>query len=725
MTNSEKNKAMINETLEMLRNKPVNSTLIERYFLSDEAWKQVKELPQPLQLGNGLKYILSRASLPIKEHDILLGRFIDRVPSDEEEARFQEIWRERPPFDNPILIHNGGHITLDWPNILHLGIAGYIEKTQVKLDLQKEAGADEKTLQFFEGMVLTYRAFRFYITRYGQAAGEAEHKESADICDSLANRPPQTFREALQLMLFILNIYCIYAGGHCPTLTCGRMDDLLTDYYTADLKAGRLTRETAGYLIDDFNCKSNFTLGRGEHQMNNPAFGGADTGWYRNNCYDAPTYVFIGGYANRHDYRDNPLTQLFAERIHPRFENPVYIYRATKERSSDVWNIICDKLRQNASVIVYNDEIVIPAMKRAGISETDAADYTMHACNEPDVPGYAVVGAIDTFLPNMIMDALLQDGKQRREYLSIDDLYQSIGTAFRQKVRECFSAYRGKYRAAELPPPQTLSCTDCFTDGTIERARGIKEGGVKYPTVVFWARSIGSAADMITALDEVVYKDKNCTLAELIQALISDFKGFEDILSRCIKAPKYGADDDKADFHAAKLMNLLLDIIDEEAVNEAGEKDVICFSSIISGMWVIYTGCSSTATPDGRLAGSSPSVNMSPVPGYGRGVTALLNSASKLPLDRIVSGVLNIRLTPGLVKGEKGLVALKALIGTYFDKGGIQLQMSIADACELREAQEHPENYKDLMVRITGYSAVFVDMSRNGQDEIIKIEDKR
>ena len=721
----EKAEAMIKETLEMLRDKPVASTLTEHFFLADEAWELFKDLPQPLQHGYGLQYILSRASLPLREHDLLLGRFIDKVPDEKEEARFWEIWRERSPATNPVIMYNGGHITLDWRNILLLGIDGYIEKAQANLERQKMSGADEKTLQFLEGMVLTYRAHQTYIIRYGQAAEKAGMTELSRICASISSRPPQTFRESLQLMLFILTVYYVHAGGHCPTLTYGRMDDLLLDYYRADLSEGRLTRETAGYLIDDFNCKANFVLGRGEHQMNNPAFGGNDTGWQRNNCYDAPTYVFIGGYSNRHDHQNNPLTELFAERIHPRFENPVYIYRYTKDRPDEVWNVICDKMRQNASVIVYNDEVVIPAMTHAGISEADATDYTMHACNEPDVPSYAVVGVVDGFLPGMVMDALLlSEGEQKRDYPSIDDLYRRIGDDFRQKVKERFAAYRGFYRAAETPPPQTLSCTDCFTDGTIERARNIGGGGVKYPIVVFWARSIGSATDMLTAIDEVAYKNKDCTLSELIQVLRADFTGFDNIKNRCVKAPKYGAGDNRADHHAAKLMNLLLDVIDEEAVNESGEKDVICFSSIISGMWVIYTGRSPVATPDGRPAGSPPSVNMNPVPGYGRGVTALLDSAAKLPLDRTASGVLNLRLRPDMVKGEEGLGRLKVLIETYFELGGIQLQISVADVAELREAQEHPEDYRDLMVRITGYSAVFTDMSRNGQDEIIRIEEQ-
>ena len=125
-------------------------------------------------------------------------------------------------------------------------------------------------------------------------------------------------------------------------------------------------------------------------------------------------------------------------------------------------------------------------------------------------------------------------------------------------------------------------------------------------------------------------------------------------------------------------------------------------------------------TPDGRRAGAPVSENLSPTPGYARSVTALLRSVAKLPLDRICSGALNLRLSTGSVRGDEGAERLKILADTYFELGGMQLQLSVTDTEVLRDAQEHPEKYPDLMVRITGYSALFVDMCRAAQNEIIR-----
>ena len=155
-------------------------------------------------------------------------------------------------------------------------------------------------------------------------------------------------------------------------------------------------------------------------------------------------------------------------------------------------------------------------------------------------------------------------------------------------------------------------------------------------------------------------------------------------------------------------------------MNKDGVRDVISFNVTITDMNHIADGAGLCATPDGRACGAPLSENLSPTVGFNESVTALLNSVSKLPFNRIHAGAFNMRLRRDLVSGKDGLDRLAALTDVYFDNGGMQLQVSVADTAELREAQKHPENYKDLMVRITGYSAVFVDMSPSAQEEIIR-----
>ena len=175
--------------------------------------------------------------------------------------------------------------------------------------------------------------------------------------------------------------------------------------------------------------------------------------------------------------------------------------------------------------------------------------------------------------------------------------------------------------------------------------------------------------------------------------------------------------------HASRLLNELLDVIDMESTNEEGKRDVYTLNLTINDSNHIYNGVSLPATVDGRRAYKPLSENLGPTVGYSKSVTSLINSVSKLPFGRIHSGAFNVRLCRDFVSGRDGALRIKALIKSYFEQGGMQIQISIADTEELRKAQETPDDFRDLLVRITGYSAIFVDMSKGAQDEFIRREE--
>lgn len=711
---------LVEETLDSLRNKPVNSTPLERWVLLDRATSLYDGLPQPLKMGKTLQYMVENATLPVREYDLLLGRFFEIIPSDEEESVLRQI-AQREAQRGSVMAPNYGHLTLDWPHLLEYGITGYIERAGRRLEELRAAGAEEERVVFMEGMLLCYRSCLRYIERYAEAAEKAGLSQPAAVAKALCSRPPETFREALQLELFVLNWYYIYGGGFVVTLSFGRMDDQLFSYYEADLNAGRLTKEQARALITDFYCRTNMVLGRGEHQMCDFGDDGNTTGWSRNHCYDSPTYVVLGGYSNRRSGSDNELTALFAECIVPRFENPVIIFRRTKQTDPAIWDVLCDRLRCNASIIVYNDETQIASFEHMGVEHADAVDYTMHACNWPDIPaGYYVADYIGGPIPKMIMHALYRDGRPTQDFASVDELYARVEREFRESVRSVFAVYRDRYRSGKDPAPQELSLSDCFTDNVIERAQNMLNGGVKYPVIYALIRNIGTAADMMTALDKLVFREKKVTLERMCKALEADFQGYEDVLALCRNAPKFGTDCDEADGHAVRMMSMLLDVIDRESVNDRGERDVISLNVTITDMRHIEEGASLIATPDGRRCGAPLSENLSPSAGVGESVTALLNSVAKLPFSRIQAGAFNVRLNKNLVSGAQGLERIKILSEVFFENGGMSLQYSVADTEDLRAAQRDPDRYRDLMVRITGYSAVFVDMATGAQEEIIR-----
>jgi len=710
---------MTEETVDALRNKPIKSTYMERLMAAGKAHELYRELPQPLYLGYGLNYMIENVSCPVKDHDILLGRVVEWVPSDEEEKELdnlRELYSKRAFF-----MVDGGHITLDWETILSIGISGYIEKAEAELEKRIAAGEAKETLIYLRGMILVYKAYRRYMLRYAEAAEAAGLRDAAEVSRNIADNPPKTFREGMQLVLYITHVYSVYAAFTNATLVCGRMDDLLCPLYEKDIAEGRIDRESAGYIIDDFNCKCAIILGRGEHQLS----GGSETetGWFRNPMYDSPTYVIIGGKSNFRDHRLNPLTGLFAERIHPRFENPVYVFRRTNDDDDTVWTTVCDKLRLNSTVLIYNDETVIGAMENAGVEPFDAVNYTIHGCNWPDIQGLdVIVGNLGGPIPRMIIESMFdENGDAKQEFKSIDDVYSAVENNFAKTLITPFENYRRKYVDREnCPAPTFLCCTDCFMRGTIEKANS-RQMAIKYVAYHALLRNIGTAADILAGLDTVVFGDDPVPMDVLCDALKKNFEGYEALHKRLKSAPKYGRDDDIADGHAARMMGMLQDVIDRETINkETGKRDIHVFNVTITDMWHLREGANMGATPDGRMAGAPLSENLSPSEGSSESVTALLNSVSKLPFNRISAGALNVRMPKNLVSGDEGLMRMKILLDTYFENGGMQLQFSGADTAELRDAQVHPEKYRDLMVRITGYSAVFVDMCTNAQNEIIR-----
>ncbi len=724
--------ACLDEALQSVRHKDVRSTTLERLRLTREADRYVQGLPQPLQLGQGLVYLLERISTPVAAHDLLLGRIAEAVPDPEEESFFQETVRAWNGRAIPPWMQDGGHECLAWELLLRHGLAGLEEQASRRAHEESGARAD-----FLNGAGLVYRALRLYLRRYARAAEGAGLAAAAACCRALAERPPVSFAEALQLIWIVGHVYCTMVSIN-PTLTFGRLDELLLDYYRRDLAAGTLTREEAGALITDFYCKNNLILGRGEHQMSGDS--PLSTGWQRNLTYDAPQYIVLGGRRGDGSAPVNPLSELFLERVVPRFENPVVVLRYTAGLPEHFWRLAVDQMRRNASILVYNDADVIPALERAGIAPHHALTYTMHGCNWPDVPG--VQGCASTrwfWLPRYLLEALLGTPESPApDHLTLDELYERFRVAFRAALEaECGRLRASRVRWGELAPG-TLHVDDCFLQGPIERARTWAVGGVPYVTLACPLCSLATAADSLAAVDELVLRSQRIALPELRAALRGDFglsvlpgehgdqERKSDCLSgeylrrACLSAPKFGQDDDRADRHAVRLLNLVLGEI-EAASRRGTPEEVIIFPCLETDMNHIVAGKALGATPDGRLAGQPLSENTSPSPGAcGKGLTAMLRSLAKLPLNRITSGALNIRLSPRVAADEEGLARLAALLRTYLDLGGLQVQLSFADADTLHQAQVTPEAYRDLMVRITGYSAVFIDMDTAAQNEIIR-----
>ncbi|HJN49428.1 MAG: pyruvate formate lyase family protein [Pseudomonadales bacterium] len=706
----------VDEAIDMLRYKPVSSTTLERIRVTRRADERVSGLPQPLQLGEGLNYLLDHIAVPVSANDLLVGRIEEEVPDESGEALFTEsceMWQGRsiPPW-----MPDTGHECLAWDRLLKLGLPGLEECARRELQRRLDAGEQGDQLDYLRGAVLIYQAFRHYARRYATAAGAAGLEQSGAWCRQVADHPPATFAEAIQLMWLVGNVYCTMISYN-PTLTFGRMDELLLPYYLKDRSDGRITPEAAGDLIEDFYCKNNLILGRGEHQM---GLGSEkDTGWARNLSYDAPQYVVLAG--RRHDGAAvaNELTTLFLERIVPRFENPVVVLRYTDDLPADVWRLACQKMRANASMMVYSDRQIIAAMEHCGIDPEDAVTYTMHGCNWPDIPGKQralYTGFIQ--LPWILRKLLLSPDHR---ISGIEELYAGFISAVREKLDKHADWFREVRTGWVAPGP--LRVDDCFLEGPIEQARSWSVGGVKYPNIVLSITGLATVTDSIAAIDELVFKSGKVSMVTMVNLLQDDFADAERLRLLCVHAPKFGQGDERVDGHAVRLLESIHHELD--ATSRRGSADEVnIFRCLETDMRHIPFGKDLGATPDGRLAAQPISENTSPAPGScSNGLTAMLGSLARLPFDRVNSGALNLRMQPRHFAGAEGLQRLSDLLRTYLELGGLQIQLSFASVQELRDAQVNPEQHRDLMIRITGYSAAFVDMTRKAQDEIIRREE--
>jgi len=254
--------------------------------------------------------------------------------------------------------------------------------------------------------------------------------------------------------------------------------------------------------------------------------------------------------------------------------------------------------------------------------------------------------------------------------------------------------------------------------GCIESGRDVTEGGAKYNFASITARGLGTTADSLAAIKKLVFEDRVLTMPELIKLLETDFKGKDDIWQMMInRVPKYGNDEDYVDAIAKEIVEAFCSEVTKHSSIRGGHFRPSFYSygtHVVDGLFL-------GATPDGRKACEAVSNGISPTnKREGRGPTAVLKSAAKLNHKLVTNGnALNLRLHPSLVRDEEGLKKVASLIRTYFDLGGMHVQFNVVSSEMLRDAQLHPEKYRDLVVRVSGYSAFFIDLGKSIQDDII------
>lgn len=737
-------KENVAEAQRSLIDKPLFATSAERFLILDELKSHNKDMPQPARFAWALSELLRRVSVPLEPYDLIAGRCVDRELSEEEERLFASFIKH-PDYPNKMLFLGSGHCTYSWESVIELGLPGLRDRAMSSLSHVET----EEQRVFLWSMIEIYDAIAQYMLRYAGAARTVGMEELALALTRGAQEKPQDFRAALQLLWIIALIDCAYITPN-PTLTLGQLDQILYPLYAADLAAGRLTREEARALIVDYYCKHNLIMGRGEHQVGDAE----NSTTFRRICnFDAPQYLLLAGTDEKGEDAVNDLTLLFAQCIEPAFKNPVVVVRYIKDMNTRypvLWQTLMEKALASASMMFYNDGNLLSTYQRMGIPEVDRRKYCHFGCNWPTLgadsawiqggPKSAKYRAYQSAeeekrvnIPYMRMSAehgfpetfmqVMRECAEREaagEQVAIDDLYRGFFEKTEQfteaKLKHCAEEIRVRQRK----PSALMTFGDCFFDRSAADGKCFSANS-KYFFELQAFGMFGTVADCFITVDRLVFIEKKLTLCELLEAVDANFDGYAPILALCRNVPKYGSDDPHANAHVARLAGGFSEIVISRSRPYIEEMGLYLTPCLQSDTWHLKKGEAFGATPDGRRANTPFSQNARPSNGVCvNGLTAMFNAMLNIPSDGILSGALNLDVSPDQFAGEQGQRLFGALLGTYFNRGGLHAQVSCANVNELIDAQAHPESHRDLRVRVTGYSGVFVDICKRLQDDIIE-----
>ncbi|MBL4939735.1 MAG: glycyl radical protein [Lutibacter sp.] len=686
----------------------LNTREMQRYTISQEDIDTYKREIIPYWSGKSMR-----------------ERIFSHVPQEWKRAYeaglFTEFMEQRAP----------GHTALDG-KIYKLGMLDFkkqIHKEIKKLDFLNDVEATDKKEQL-EGMAISCNAVIVFAERHAELAEELAKNETnltikkelqkiAEICKWVPANAPRTFYEAIQMYWFV-HLGTITELNGWDAMNPGHFDQHLAPFYEKEIAEGTLTRDEAKELLSCFWIKVN----------NHPAPPKVGITAKESGTYNDFTNINIGGVKTNGADGVSEVSYIMLEIIEELHVlqpgNSVHISAKTPNR---FLKEACKVIRQGHGYpSIFNPDVYIPEMLRQGKSLEDAREGGCSGCIEVGAFGkeaYILTGYLN--VPKIIEITLNNGinpvtGKRAsietgdpRDFKSYEELYEAflkqLNYIVNQKV--LVSNYIDRM-FAKYSPATFLSVVieDCITKG-----KDYYNGGPRYNTNYIQCTGLGTVTDSLATLKKHVFEDKTYTMDTILNAVAKNFKG-EEIMRQTIlnNTPFYGNDDNYADDIALRVYNDLFEVIDGKP-NIKGETFHL---NMLSTTCHVYFGKVMGATPNGRLAQKSISDGTSPSHGADtNGPSAVIKSLAKI--DHVKSGgtLLNQRFLPSLLKRDEDIIKLGNLVRSYFSLGGHHIQFNIVDTATLYAAQENPEDYKDLLVRMAGYSDYFNDMNADLQQEVI------
>lgn len=675
--------------------------------------------------------------------------------------------------------YNGvGHVTVKYGEVLETGFSGIREKARKELKSMSPADENyQKKSRFLEAVIISCDAAVCYAKRYSALAEkEAEScqdpvrkKELARIAANCAKVPEngaESFYEACQSFWFVQQLLQIESSGH--SISPGRFDQYMYPYYKKDLDSGKITREYAQELLDCIWVKLN-DLNKCRDAASAEGFAG----------YSLFQNLIVGGQdADGVDVTNDLSFMCIDASKHVFLPQPSLSVRVWNGSSHDLLIRAAELTRTGIGLpAYYNDEVIIPSLISRGLSMEDAREYNIIGCVEPQKAG-KTEGWHDAAFFNMCrplelvfsngMDKGVQVGLKTgnvEEMKTFDEFYDAYKAQMNYAIELLVNADNAIDMAhAERCP---LPFESSMVDDCISRGKAMQEGGAVYNFTGPQGFGIANMADSLYAVKKLVYEEKKITMKELKEALATNYgKGLSmedaaDITSRI--AGELKEDGKKVTpKEISAILNTVISASESPEVRNKGEQilalieevpkfgndipEVDAFARDVAytytrplphyrnprggifqaGLYPVSAnvplGKQTGATPDGRLAHQPVADGVSPCAGRDvNGPTAAANSVARLDHFIASNGTLfNQKFHPSALSGRQGLENFVGLIRSYFDQKGSHMQFNVVSRETLLDAQEHPENYKHLVVRVAGYSALFTTLSRSLQDDIIR-----
>ena len=630
------------------------------------------------------------------------------------------------------------HIAVDYGRVLREGLGGYRARVLEAQDgLELANFEDLKKSYFYRAILIVLDAVEAFALRYAALAEEQaksaaperarELLELSRILRKVPMQPAGSFHEALQSVWLLHVVLQIESNGH--SLSYGRMDQYVYPYYEASRAAG-MTQEQGLELLENLWLRT-FTVNKIRSWSHTRFSAGSPL--YQN--------VTVGGQTTDGKDAVNELSYLILRSVaRCHLPQPNLTVRYHKGLSDGFLQECIQVIRCGFGMPAFNsDEIIIPSFLNLGIEKEDAYNYSAIGCVEVAVPGkwgYRCTGMSFLNFPKTLMIALndgvdIDSGKRVFEgtghFLameSFDDVMHAWDVFVREFCRQAVILDSSADLVLEQEVPDIL-CS-ALTEDCIARGKHLKEGGAVYDFISDLQVGIANLGDSLAAIKKVVYEDKSVSREELWNALLTDFAGArgEEIRKLLLFAPKYGNDDDYVDRLVVEGYDSYIDELKKYKNTRYGRGPIGgCYYAGTSSISAnVPQGAGTCATPDGRHRGDPLAEGCSPTHAADvNGPTSVFKSVSKLRTDQITGGVLlNQKVSPSMLEQPRDRQKLLLLLRTFFNVlKGFHVQYNVVSRETMLDAQIHPENHKDLIVRVAGYSAFFNVLSRQTQDDII------